>query len=224
MTTFGDPGFLAHKSMTQFMSLLAYSLADATVIPFNLTNYAVQLDAYYDDLQATINETATTLDTDPLRSAIDDFAQSALELEQQAGDALGADDAAQIDVVNHKYRDFQRGFVSQGGLPGREFFKHLIFAPGADTGEFWLCLNDDSSANIVWQVTRQSLSLESLRPWKRATFPLRLILLRGLLLRLPLLRTSSGCRRACRRNSINISSTSQQQRAYKCFHAVGRNR
>ncbi|KAI0174270.1 glutamate carboxypeptidase II [Pestalotiopsis sp. NC0098] len=134
MTTFGDPGFLAHKSMTQFMSLLAYSLADATVIPFNLTNYAVQLDAYYDDLQATINETATTLDTDPLRSAIDDFAQSALELEQQAGDALGADDAAQIDVVNHKYRDFQRGFVSQGGLPGREFFKHLIFAPGADTG------------------------------------------------------------------------------------------
>lgn len=141
MTTFGDPGFLAHKSMTQFMSLLAYNLADATVIPFNLTNYAVQLDAYYSDLQATINETATTLDTDPLRSAIDDFAQSALQLEQQASDALGADDDDQIDVVNHKYRDFQRGFVSQGGLPGREFFKHLIFAPGADTGEFWFCIS-----------------------------------------------------------------------------------
>jgi N-acetylated-alpha-linked acidic dipeptidase len=137
MTNFGDPGFLAHKSMTQFMSLLAYNLADAEVIPFNLTNYAVQLNSYYADLQSTINETTlTTFDTNPLRAAIDDFTASATQLEQQAASALSANDAAQISAVNHKYRDFQRGFVSQGGLPGREFFKHLIFAPGADTGGF----------------------------------------------------------------------------------------
>ncbi|KAK6077777.1 glutamate carboxypeptidase-like protein 2 [Seiridium cupressi] len=134
MTNFGDPAFLAHKSMTQFMSLLAYTLADADLIPFNLTNYAIQMDSYYDDLQGTINETSTTLDTNPLRAAIDYFAQSALQLEQQATEALSGNDTAQLTIVNHKYRDFQRGFVSQGGLPGREFFKHLIFAPGLDTG------------------------------------------------------------------------------------------
>ncbi len=39
-----------------------------------------------------------------------------------------------ITVVNHKYRDFQRGFVSQGGLPGREFYRHVVTAPGLDTG------------------------------------------------------------------------------------------
>lgn len=134
MTNFGDPGYLAHKSMTQFISLLAYNLADADLIPFNLTNWSIELDKYYDDLLATINETATSLNTDPLRSAIDYFSESALQLEQQASEALSCKDADLITLVNHKYRDFQRGFVSQGGLPGREFFQNLIFAPGSDTG------------------------------------------------------------------------------------------
>ncbi|KAG7001495.1 glutamate carboxypeptidase [Physcia stellaris] len=31
-------------------------------------------------------------------------------------------------------RDFQRGFTSVGGLPEREFYKHVVNAPGIDTG------------------------------------------------------------------------------------------
>jgi N-acetylated-alpha-linked acidic dipeptidase len=45
-----------------------------------------------------------------------------------------ANDTALIAVVNHKARDFSRGFVSQGGLAGREYYKNLLFAPGLDTG------------------------------------------------------------------------------------------
>lgn len=134
MTNFGDPGFLAHKSMTQFMTILAYNLADADAIPFNLTNYAIQLDLYYDNLQSTIKTASTTLDTGLLRSAIDYFAQAVSQFEEQANEATGCNDATKLKAVNQKYRDFQRGFVTQGGLPGREFFKHLIFAPGSDTG------------------------------------------------------------------------------------------
>lgn len=135
MTNFGDPGYLAHKSMAQYMSLLAYNLADADLIPFNITNWAIQLNVYYDELSGTINETATTLNTDALRSAIDYFTESATQIEQQASEALRCQDADLITTINHKYRDFQRGFVSQGGLPGRGFFQNLIFAPGADTGK-----------------------------------------------------------------------------------------
>lgn len=134
MTNFGDPGFLSHKSMTQYMSLLVYNLADAELIPFNLTNWVIQLDSYYDDLRATINATSTALDTDPVRTAIDFFAESVQRLEKQTSKALSCNDKAAITIINHKYRDFQRGFVSQGGLPGREFYKHLIYAPGLDTG------------------------------------------------------------------------------------------
>jgi N-acetylated-alpha-linked acidic dipeptidase len=39
-----------------------------------------------------------------------------------------------VDLVNAKFRNFERGFVSQGGLPNREFNKHVIFASEIDTG------------------------------------------------------------------------------------------
>ena len=42
--------------------------------------------------------------------------------------------AARVQLLNAKLRDFQRAFTSQGGLPGREFYRHVVFAPGLDTG------------------------------------------------------------------------------------------
>jgi N-acetylated-alpha-linked acidic dipeptidase len=93
------------------------------------------MDDYYQDLQVTINSTSP-LDTAALRSALDDFAESALEAKALEQQAVATNDTDLLTLVNHKYRDFQRGFVSQGGLPGREFYKHLIFAPGSDTGTF----------------------------------------------------------------------------------------
>ncbi|KAI1779836.1 glutamate carboxypeptidase [Hypoxylon cercidicola] len=134
MSTFGDPGFLAHKSMAQYLSLLTYNLASSDSIQFDLGNYATALENYYDDLLSTINSTSQTLDTTPLRSAIDEFSTGATEVQALEKQAVTANDPELLTLVNHKYRDFQRGFVSQGGLPNREFYRHLIFAPGIDTG------------------------------------------------------------------------------------------
>ena len=58
---------------------------------------------------------------------------TAEEAEILAQLAQETNDAKVLKVVNNKYRDFQRGYASQGGLPNREFFQHLIFAPGIDT-------------------------------------------------------------------------------------------
>ncbi|KAI1415870.1 glutamate carboxypeptidase [Hypoxylon sp. FL1857] len=134
MSTFGDAGFLAHKSMSQYLSLLAYNLADQDVIQFNLPNYGTQLDKYYEDLISTINSTSQTVDTSALRNAIDEFKSSATEVQALKNQAIATNDSRLVTLVNHKFRDFQRGFVSQGGLPNREFYRHLIFAPGLDTG------------------------------------------------------------------------------------------
>ncbi|KAI1082703.1 glutamate carboxypeptidase [Whalleya microplaca] len=134
MSTFGDPSFLAHKSMCQYLTLLAYDLANSDVIQFDLPNYATQLDSYYEDLLSTIDSTSEDLDTSALRSAIDEFTTAATDVETLEQQAIETGDASLSTLVNHKYRDFQRGFVSQGGLPDREFYKHLIFAPGVDTG------------------------------------------------------------------------------------------
>lgn len=134
MSTFGDPGFLTHKNMGQYLTLLAYHLATADFVPLHPLNYADQMDLYYSELRGVIANATQDVDTSELRSAIDEFrvqAEQAVALQEQA---MAKGDAALTKVVNGKYRDFQRGFTSQGGLPDREFYRHLIFAPGLDTG------------------------------------------------------------------------------------------
>ncbi|KAI1208045.1 glutamate carboxypeptidase [Annulohypoxylon truncatum] len=134
MTTFGDPSFLAHKSMAQYLTLLAYNLSNDDLIQFDLPNYGTQLEKYYDDLISTINSNSQDLDTSMLQDAIEEFKTGATEVQAAAQQAIATNDSDLLTLVNHKYRDFQRGFVSQGGLPNREFYRHLIFAPGLDTG------------------------------------------------------------------------------------------
>lgn len=40
----------------------------------------------------------------------------------------------EIRKVNQKYKRIERSFVYEGGLDGREWFKHVVFAPGLWTG------------------------------------------------------------------------------------------
>ncbi|KAI3329095.1 N-acetylated-alpha-linked acidic dipeptidase-like protein 2 [Xylariaceae sp. AK1471] len=134
MTTFGDPEFLAHKYMTKYLSLLAYNLATLDLVPLNVSNWAAEMEIYYTDLETTINSTSDTLDLSPLRSALDEFTVGTRDIEALEKQAVTNKDSALTTLVNHKKRDFQRGFVSQGGLPNREFYQNLIFAPGLDTG------------------------------------------------------------------------------------------
>lgn len=134
MTAFGDPGFVVHKAMGQFLTLLAYHLADDPVVPLDLPNYTTQLRSYLEELRGTIAEAGVELDVEPLADAIDTFEASANGIAALAAEAAVTGDAVLVDRVNTKYRDFQRGFTSQGGLPDRSFFKHVVFAPGIDTG------------------------------------------------------------------------------------------
>ncbi|KAH7022000.1 hypothetical protein EDB80DRAFT_596862 [Ilyonectria destructans] len=134
MSTFGDPGFHVHASMGQYLALVAYHLASDDVLPIDTQNYAVELRAYYDDLVEYAEEQGAELDLSELDAAIKVFKKSADEAKALELLAVERDDGDLKTIINHKYRDFQRGFISQGGLPGREFYKHVVTAPGLDTG------------------------------------------------------------------------------------------
>lgn len=139
MATFGDPGFLYHKAMGQFITLLTYNMANTPVVPLQPSNYGVQMTRYLTILETTI-ETANAesdspydLDLSELVSAIEEFNASASAFDDYVASAdLSSDE--EVSFINGKIRDYQRGFVSQGGLPNREFYQHVVFAPGLDTG------------------------------------------------------------------------------------------
>jgi len=134
MATLGDPGFTVHAAMGQYLALVAYHLASDEILPIDTQNYATELRAYYDDLKEFAEEEGADLDLSELDAAIINFKESADQVKALETSAVERDDAALKTLVNHKYRDFQRGFISQGGLPNREFYKHVVTAPGLDTG------------------------------------------------------------------------------------------
>lgn len=160
MTTFGDPGFVAHKAMGQYLTLLAYHLADDEIIPFDVNTFADELRVYFEALNETVvsSGAAAEVDISPVEQAISTFGEAAATFTSTAVSAASSSDPFLTTTVNHKLRDYHRGFTSQGGLPGREFYRHVIFAPGLDTGY----------APVVFPgITEQVLSgdLELAREW-----------------------------------------------------------
>jgi N-acetylated-alpha-linked acidic dipeptidase len=134
MTTFGDPGFIHHKAVGQYLALLLYHFANDDVLPLEPADYVPELTKYLSDLNDTIASSNATLDLSALTSALSSFETSAQQFNDLRAFALSTNDTDLLTVQNHKARDFSRGFTSQGGLPGREFFQNLLFAPGLDTG------------------------------------------------------------------------------------------
>ncbi|KAF1997684.1 N-acetylated-alpha-linked acidic dipeptidase-like protein 2 [Amniculicola lignicola CBS 123094] len=134
MATFGDPGFHTHKAIGQYLSLLLYHIVNDPVLPLEPATYVPELNKYLAALEEVIATANGTLDLSALTAAISTFETSAAQFTSLRDFAISSSNDDLITVQNHKARDFSRGFASQGGLPGREFFQHLIFAPGLDTG------------------------------------------------------------------------------------------
>lgn len=136
MATFGDPGFHVHSAVGQYLSLLVFHLLDDEVIPFNVVDYATELRAYLEDVAETVETANADVDLAELKAAVAVFGEAAEKLEalRTSAGKLGHKDKSIVRRLNEAYRDFQRGFVSQGGLPNREFYKHVVTAPGLDTG------------------------------------------------------------------------------------------
>ncbi|CAN8100903.1 unnamed protein product [Discula destructiva] len=54
MATYGDPGFIYHRTMAQVLSLMTAKLADEPLISFEATAYATALDSYIGKVEAKL--------------------------------------------------------------------------------------------------------------------------------------------------------------------------
>ncbi|MCJ1368378.1 hypothetical protein MMC16_007520 [Acarospora aff. strigata] len=152
MDKYGDPGWHYHVAITKVWALLAARLVETPIIQFNATDYATGLHTY---LQR-VRDKANALNPSP------DFSRSFEELERAIAnlhnattsfDAHAATLASSLDssvpwwkwwkkvklylqvkAVNDRYKLFERQFLYQEGLDGRNWFKHVVFAPGLWTG------------------------------------------------------------------------------------------
>lgn len=160
MKTRGDPDFNYHKAMAQVLAMLILELADTPQLPFNMTNYAVALDRYMQDLEGFIENKAKAspsqdshVDLGKLKEAIITAHTRLYEFDtkhepwmDQMGTVMGGLDnygTIHRNSRNARMSNFEEHLLDLddgGGLPGRQWFKHVVFSPeawgGAEPGYF----------------------------------------------------------------------------------------
>ncbi|GMG32306.1 unnamed protein product [Aspergillus oryzae] len=149
MDRFGDPGWLYHEACTKLWSLAAAKLVEAPVLSFSASDYSTGLGQYLEKIKPGAKKLrGGEFDFGSLDRAVAEFQATAKKFDAYAADLtsqLGEDLPwylwwkkvrlyFQIRVVNDKYKALERAFLYEPGLDGRNWFKHVVFAPGLWTG------------------------------------------------------------------------------------------
>ena len=131
MERFGDPGFRYHAAMSRLWGLLAMRFADADVLPFDYSLYAREIVAYLESLDKLAPADFYAGEVQPLiakarawglaasreRGELESLRQGSASLE---GRAITANAALMAQ---------ERALLDDDGIPGRPWFRHLIYAP-----------------------------------------------------------------------------------------------
>jgi N-acetylated-alpha-linked acidic dipeptidase len=144
MNHFGDPGYRYHTLMSQLWGVLALRLANADLLPFDFASYASNIRQFVNELsknnkvmwgqppsavQPGEARQQPPLDLKPILDAIDDFEAAGKRLDESANRALasGAINAKLADTINHGAMQVERNWLNPDGIPGRPWFKHILY-------------------------------------------------------------------------------------------------
>jgi len=182
MERHGDPEFLTHATAARLYTLIAMRAAGAEVVPMTFVPYAEAIRDHLDALRRTLERKARAkgpgegkppMPFDGLPRLLD--ALRAFEAEAAALDratlALAGRDgvpAPRLSTVNDALMRVERAFLLPGGLPGRPWFKHVIYAPGLTTGYaswplpgLYQAIQDDDPAMLSTQTAALAARLDA---------------------------------------------------------------
>jgi N-acetylated-alpha-linked acidic dipeptidase len=157
MNHFGDPGYRYHTLMSQLWGVLALRLANADLLPFDFASYASNIRDFVNDLKKnpvilsgvadSRSETATQskdpvppcttcasagnsdYDLKPVLAAIDAFEAAGKHLNDSINQALAAGpiNPKVAALINHGAMQVERNWLNPDGIPGRPWFKHILY-------------------------------------------------------------------------------------------------
>jgi N-acetylated-alpha-linked acidic dipeptidase len=127
MNHFGDPGYRYHTLMSQLWGVLALRLANADLLPFDFASYASNIRQFVNELAK--GKDLSQLDLKPVLDAIDDFEAAGKHLDDSASRALASHtlDPKLAATINHGTMQVERNWLNPDGIPGRPWFKHILY-------------------------------------------------------------------------------------------------
>lgn len=133
--TFYDPFYKNHLAVAKVRGGLVYELADSVVLPFDVRDYADAIKRYADIIvniakKNPLQIEAYNISFDPLFSAVDNFTRTATQFNERLK-TLDVTNPIAVRSVNDQLMFLERAFIDPLGLPGRRFYRHVIFAPSS---------------------------------------------------------------------------------------------
>ncbi len=139
-THFSDGDFTHTAALSRVIGTALLRLADADVLPFEFKATAQTLRQYVDEIGQEAQKRKVALEVAPLRSSLQKLSSAADAYDRAASRLVRVDPAAlssaraQLADLNRLLYSTERDFHYEAGLPRRDWFKHLAYAPGFYTG------------------------------------------------------------------------------------------
>jgi N-acetylated-alpha-linked acidic dipeptidase len=133
---FSDTNFAHGRALAQVLSTALMRLADSEIVPFEFTRFASTLRRYADEI-AALGNSPEKPDLTAVRDELSALQKSAADLNNSYMHAmpnLSSTPNARIADVNRILFRTERAMIVDPGLPGREWYRHRIYAPGRYTG------------------------------------------------------------------------------------------
>jgi N-acetylated-alpha-linked acidic dipeptidase len=130
MQKFGDPGFIRHAAMTRLWGVMALRLANADIVPLD---YRASADRIREFVREKVDSArpADRATLGPLDAAAYRFAAAAEAAGRRMETLLGAEiaDNQAMAALSQTLMKTERAFLHADGIPGRPWYRHLIYAP-----------------------------------------------------------------------------------------------
>jgi len=145
MNHFGDPGYKYHTLMSQLWGVTALRLANADLLPFDFASYAANVRQFVNELMkaqpaamsmwgrapSPVQSTEARQPPPEFRAildAIDNFEAAGKKLNESLTRKLSSHvDPKLALTVNHGMMQVERNWLNPDGIPGRPWFKHILY-------------------------------------------------------------------------------------------------
>lgn len=133
----GDPGFGYHAALVQLWGLVTLRLASADILPLDYESYTDAVESFVTQVERHWNRRPMDSAAEslaPVRAAISGMRSAARRLAAQRDAALGQPAASALSRINRQLMAAERALLDPDGLPGRPWYRHLIYAPAFTYG------------------------------------------------------------------------------------------
>ena len=125
----GDPGYRYHAAMSRYWAVAALRLAECDYVPLDYDAYAREVKSYLDETERAARDRKMVIDFQAALSAAERWQKNARVVLEAARKAAESGDSKQAEHAHHALMKVERALLDEEGLPGRPWFKHLIYAP-----------------------------------------------------------------------------------------------